>query len=352
MKHALLSGLAAACLMAGCASPARDFEVNATGETVTKYTGSDPKVVIPSKIEGEKITAIGDFAFAEDKNVLEVSVPEGVETIGAQAFSNSRVRSIGLPASSLRRIGDGAFSGCDGLTAIELPQALEAIGEAAFASSPALVSVCIPARVNTIGPSAFHGCARLQAIEVDPGNAQFSSENGVLYDRAKSRLLQYPDGKTDQQYRMPESVTGIEAGFSNPALEEVSVSGQVSTLPSELFAQCGSLHKVTIPEGVEELSERTFVSCPKLTAVTLPSTITNMDRYAFSHCANLEFLEMKAATPPAYRNNVFAQSGSGQILLVVPAGTETAYRNAWKFLHNPNWFEVQEKGSESFGEEI
>lgn len=80
--------------------------------TVTSYTGTDAELVIPEKIDGYAVSAIGDRAFADNARLVSVSVPEGVESLGWFAFSGCvALKNISLP-SSVQAISYGAFQNC------------------------------------------------------------------------------------------------------------------------------------------------------------------------------------------------------------------------------------------------
>ena len=126
-----------------------------------------------------------------------------------------------------------------------------ALGIAAFASCSGLTSVTIPASVISIGTGPFAGCSRLTSLVVDPGNPNYSSQDGVIYNKDKTALIQYPAGKPGG-FTMPNSVTSIEP---------------------YAFAYCPGLTSVTIPDSVTSLGDEAFRNCGSLTSVSIGTTL-------------------------------------------------------------------------------
>ena len=116
-----------------------------------------------------RVTSIGERAFAACKALTSVRVPARVTSIGANAFigANSLVTVI-LPTSGIHAIEEGTFSGCTSLVNIALPEDLETIGPAAFKECSSLVNITIPAGVTSIGYEAFYHCESLTSVYLYP----------------------------------------------------------------------------------------------------------------------------------------------------------------------------------------
>ena len=101
------------------------------------------------------------------------------------------------------------------------------IAVGAFAGSVNIVEITIPDTVIAIGDGAFSGCSRLEAIVVGDANPLFSTEDGVLFNKTKTTLLRYPEGRGEAVYTLPRSVTRIAEGAFTvcTALTEISYSG-------------------------------------------------------------------------------------------------------------------------------
>ena len=98
------------------------------------------------------------------KKLKWIRLPEGVLTIGNNAFTNCiNVFSIELP-ESLQSIGDEAFAECHYLRKLELPNKLEYIGSRAFENCAVMEGILIPSSVEYIGQDAFNDCNSLKYI--------------------------------------------------------------------------------------------------------------------------------------------------------------------------------------------
>ena len=144
---------------------------------------------------------------------------------------------------------------------VEIGNSVTSIGDYAFYDYTSLTSVTIPDNVESIGDYAFSSCASLTSITVKEGNPNYSSdEYGVLFNKDKTELIQYPIGNTRTSYTIPNSVTSI---------------GEYA------FSGCTSLTSVTIPDSITSIGKNAFYSCKSLTSVTIPDSVTSIGNGAF-----------------------------------------------------------------------
>jgi len=277
-------------------------------------------VTIPNSV-----TTIGDGAFNGCTGLTSVTIPNSVTTIGDWAFWDcTGLTSVTIP-NSVTTIGDWAFGNCTGLTSVTIPNSVTTIGREAFYGCTGLTSVTIPNSVTTIGREAFYGCTGLTSINVNSGNPFFSSEDGVLFDNAKTVLLQYPSGKQGD-YVIPNSVT---------------------TIGSSAFRGCTGLTSVTIPNSVTTIGNSAFRGCTGLTSVTIGNSVTTIENGAFRGCISLTEIVNYASTPQVINPNVFTGVQTNNIRLLVPNRAVNAYKAAevWQDFDiagfstcNYNWF--------------
>jgi hypothetical protein len=167
------------------ASPGGDFtyDLNETGDgiIITKYTGSNPVLIIPAEIEGypvreininhtkiiaavipENVQIIGSQAFMYASKLASVSFPKSLVKISSQAFlRTTALSSIDLSHTSLTTIGREAFNGDSKLQSVKLPDSVIQIGHGAFLGCKALTDINIPASIQTIYAGAFSGDVEL-----------------------------------------------------------------------------------------------------------------------------------------------------------------------------------------------
>ena len=239
------------------------------------------------------VTSIGDYAFRGCTGLTTITIPNSVTTIGSEAFSGcTGLTSVSI-GNSVTTIGSSAFNSCTGLTSVSIGNSVTSIGDYAFYNCTGLTSVSIPASVTTIGSSAFYNCTGLTAINVDAGNANYASIDGVLFNNAKTTLIQYPAAKTGAAFTIPNSVTSIGSSA--------------------------------------------FRGCTGLASVSIPASVTTIGSSAFSGCTGLKHIVNGVATPQAISNNSqFNQVTLADVNLFVPASAIDAYKAAtiWKDFKN------------------
>ena len=199
--------------------------------------------------------------------ISNIVLNEGITTIGYRAFAYTCVLSITIP-DSVTTIGDGAFSGCSYLT-----------------------NVTIGKGVTTIGDFAFESCESLTSITVDCDNQYYSSdEYGVLFNKDKTILLQYPIGNTMTNYTIPNSVTSIvEGAFAGcECLTSITIGEGVKIISNGLFNGCDNLTCISISYGVRTIGANAFQNCRSLTSITIPDSVNLIDSEAFRNCEKLE----------------------------------------------------------------
>ena len=247
------------------------------GKSETSYT-------IPNSV-----TSIEDRAFAGCRSLTSITIPDSVTSIGYGTFDGcSGLTSITIP-DSVTSIGESAFSFCYSLTSVTLGNSVTSIGESAFYACKSLTSITIPNSVTSIGIYAFSGCDSLTSINVASDNDCFSGNNGVLFNKEKTELIKYPEGKSETSYTIPNSVTSIgESAFSYCySLTSITLGNSVTSIGDWAFRVCTGLTSITIPDSVTSIGDRAFVDCRSLTSVTLGNSVTSIGGYAFAGCTGL-----------------------------------------------------------------
>lgn len=136
---------------------------------------------IEKLVIGEGITYVGNYAFANLKDLNSVNFPSTLKTIGANAFYNCRKLTNVKFNDSLEKIGENAFYYCYGLETIELGNSLKTIGDYAFGQCTVINNINIPTSVEKIGANAFAYCYGLTDMFV-PANVTYIGANAFAGD--------------------------------------------------------------------------------------------------------------------------------------------------------------------------
>lgn len=162
--------------------------------------------------------------------------------------------------------------------------------------------VTIPATVTTIDRDAFSGSTRLLMFRVDSANPSFSADSdGVLFNKDKSVLIEYPQGSLLSSYQIPNGVKtvsenafyecqylssvvvpdsvekiGISAFSGSPSLKQAKLGSGITEIPTSMFNKCTALTSVSVSEGVTKIGVNAFAYCSALKEIILPKTVTNI----------------------------------------------------------------------------
>lgn len=193
------------------------------------------------------VTSIREGAFQGCSDLTVVTIGNGVTSIGDRAFYDcSSLTSVTI-GNSVTSIGMGAFWGCTSLTSVNIPNSVKSIGNGAFNLCTNLTSVEIPNSVISIGDDAFFDCGSLSSINVVETNQNYSSIDGVLFNKNKTLLIQYPINKESKIYEIPSSVTSIGDGAFNyyPRIESIIIPNSVISIGERAFHYCGYFNSIT-----------------------------------------------------------------------------------------------------------
>ena len=194
-------------------------------------------------------------------------------------------------------IGNSAFKNCTSLASIEIPSSVTSIGNEAFAYCTNLTSIEIPSGVTSIENYAFSNCTSLNSINVDKDNQSYSSEDGILFDKEKKKLITYPAGKKEKEYNIPSSVTSIGAGtfYGCRSLTRIEIPSSVTSIECLAFYGCTSLTSIEIPSSVTRIAAQVFYGCTSLTSIEIPSSVTSIGMWAFYNCTSLTSIEIPSS---------------------------------------------------------
>jgi Leucine Rich Repeat (LRR) protein len=288
-----------------------DFVTNGSTITITGYNpAAGRNMIIPASTNGYPVTAIANFAFQFDDLMTNAVIPNSITSIGSYAFYGCRF----------------------------------------------LPSISLPASVTNLGFVVFNYCVRMTNITVDSANPALSSSGGVLFDKAKTTLIEYPYG-LGGNYTVPGTVTNISFGaFNSSGISSVSIPASVLFIETHAFNTClnltnisvapanpaytspggvlydkaqtnlmqypcalgtnydvpsgviiigpdafaySGLSRITLPSTMNYITYEMCYSCTNLASIVIPAAVTNVGTSAFGYCTNLSSAYFAGNAPPS-----------------------------------------------------
>ena len=175
----------------------------------------------------------------------------------------------------ITKIGNYSFKNCSHASELTISDGVTEIGYSAFDNCTSLTEVTVPSSVEKINDAPFYGCTALTEISVESDNENYcSDDNGVLYNKEKTELIQYPSGKSTANFSIPDTVTNIKAAAfaSNKSILNIFVSESVNMIDSMAFYECTSLTAISLPESITLIGEMAFSKCDNLSDVYYAGT--------------------------------------------------------------------------------
>lgn len=276
---------------------------------------------------GSSVTEIGENAFYECSSLESVTIPDSVTEIGQAAFFECTSLTSVTIGSSVTKIGNGVFCLCRSLVSVTMSDSVMEIGNDVFYRCSSLTSVTLPQSLTSLGDYVFANCSRLTEISISSDNQNYSSIDGVLFNKDCTTILAFPNAKCEE-YIIPASVTEIGNGA---------------------FQGCDALTSVTIPESVTIIGNYAFYDCVSLTSVTIPRGITGIGASAFSCCNNITSVYYNCEDPVEIDDNtIFYYSDDATLYVPASAVEKCRLISPWKEFKNIQAYDFS--GVESVGE--
>ena len=272
--------------------------------------------------------------FMNGEEITDLIIPDGVTSIGDEAFHYcTGLRSVTIP-NSVSSIGSSSFNNCFSLTSMTLPNSLTSIGGWAFFYCPGLTSLIIPKNVNNIGDKAFSECYGLSSIQVESGNQYYDSRGNcnAIIETSSNKLI-----AGCKNTIIPNNVTTIGIGAFEDCnyLTSITIPNSVTTIEQDAFAYCSQLKSITIPNSVTSIGVESFYGCA-LTSVFIGSSVNTIGTVAFASCDKLTAIGSFNKIPPSCKGDTFRKVDKGKCIVWVPKGCVESYKEAtgWKDFQN------------------
>ncbi len=254
-------------------------------ETPADFSGN---VELKQPEEGTKYKSIASGVFGANTKVTYVKLPEGVETIGADAFKGcTALKGVYLPGT-VKKIGDSAFEGCTAMSQIAVPKTVTEIGASAFKGDARLHMVFMKdvdyCDLLSIGDHAFEGCSVLSEFCSDtqfliPTKLQSIGEAAFKGCKA-IRGLNFSKTKLNEM--------GANAFQGCTGLTDLTLGDNLTLIPEHAFDGCSALTAVNFVNGENLTIDRwAFANCYNIKQLTLPQSVVAINDYAFQGCTKL-----------------------------------------------------------------
>ncbi len=314
------------------------YTVTSIGDYAFLSCGTLVSVTIP-----DTVTSIGEYAFQNCELLVSVTIPDSVTVIDDGAFCLCESLSEAELPDSITQIGSNAFTSCNTLVGVTIPASVASMDNSSFADCVNLQSIevsednenymsvdgvlfnkamtqlltypsgktdaeyTIPDGVTSAGdfvnnayitkliiPNSLTSmgdisdCQNLTEIVVDEENKNYTSEDGVLFDKEMLQLMCYPGAK-EGDYTVPDGVKSIDlfAFYESSGITSVTLSDTVTSIGQFAFCGCTNLSNVTFGSGLVNLGEYAFCECESLTSVELPDGLETIQSGAFMVCTGL-----------------------------------------------------------------
>lgn len=256
------------------------------------------------------LTYIGNDAFSYDRALKEIELPDSLITIGDHAFNDTGITNLTIPdnvqyigafaipsdavtetVDGVKYIGKWAV-GCDSSWGnnFKVREGTVGIAEFTFASLySGETSVELPSTIKYICQPVFYG-SKMAEITISKDNPDICAVDNIIFSKDMTRLILYPQSKTDESYVIPDSVVeiGENAFADNKSLKNITFPDSVKYIDAHAFENCSGLTDLKLPNNLIEIGEYAFAGLKGLDysyssySIDIPDSVTKIGRDAFS----------------------------------------------------------------------
>ena len=201
-------------------------------------------------------------------------------------------RTTVIPADgSVTRIDGLAFIDVHGLTSITIPEGVTSLGEDAFSGCPDLKSIHFSSTVNSFELVSVMGCDALEVITVDPKNPRFYSSGNCVIEKETGTLFLGCGGSVIPNDGSIKKI-GYYAFGSNDSLTNIVIPNGVTHIDGYAFAGCAGLKEIILPDSVTRVGFGVFSGCSSLERFEFSENTKTIGSWVFDNCVNLREVKM------------------------------------------------------------
>ena len=241
---------------------------------ITAYTGSAGKLIVPDTLDNHPVTAINYCAFRNCASLEQITLPDGLLTIGSNAFQD-----------------------CTSLEQIDLPDTLAFIGTHAFYGCAKLTQITLPESIERLHPYAFYGCSAVRRCSLMGRAALVLTDFGYSFICPEYPQLSLMAHEDDAGLR---TFTVTDCDDSSV---HVGLPAGTTLIDGYAFSHCASLTEITLPDSVTEISYSAFEGCSALTRVILSDNVVKIAENAFSLCPDITLIAPEGSAAQALAQN-------------------------------------------------
>ena len=275
---------------------------------ITKYIGEGLDVVIPSKLDNYTVTRVGDDLFHYNREVTSVSFPDSVKKLDPFTLyeSSFKIKKVTF-GKYVTEIPSFFLFSCYGIKSYTIPPQVTKVDYTSFPK--ALKTLIIGKGLKIFGTDSIMGLSfPVEEFKVSRNNKYFSSKDGVLYNKKKTKLIAYPGGKKTSKFTMPSSV---------------------KTIVDSSFREHKNLRNVIFTKNVKIIEAWTFGECEKLSSINIPKNITSIGWWAFRECTSVTKLTINANKNLKIGNEAFSYLTKIKTLKVPKVSGYGVFRNCY-----------------------
>ena len=287
---------------------------------ITKYIGEGLDVVIPSKLDNYIVTRVGERIFYYNSQVTSVSFPNSVKKLDSFTLHGTyKIKKVTF-GKYVTEIPDDFLYYCFGIKSYTIPPQVTKVDDSSF---PYYLKTLIVGKglKNFDGTYLLASFPSLEKIKVSRNNKYFSSKDGVLYNKKKTKLIAYPGGKKTAKFTIPSSVKTVGDGSFgwHGYLKNVTFTKNIKKIENDAFANCCKLSSINIPKNITSIGETAFYDCRAVTKLTINANKNLKIGYgAFSFLVKIKTLKV----PNVSGNGVFSYC-SGLSSISIPSNVKT-----------------------------